>query len=143
MSGGGRCYETRTVTELMRWLHLIAMAFFVGGQILLALVVVPALRGGASGPLDAGKRVVMRRAARRFGYGSLIALAVLAATGAAMAGDLGRWSDGALHAKLALIVVAAALIVVHARRPDRHALAGAVLVVSLVIVWLGVALAHG
>jgi uncharacterized membrane protein len=131
------------MSELLRWLHLVAMAFFVGGQLLLAAVVVPALRGGARGPLDAGKRVVMRRAARRFGYGSLIALGVLLATGIVMASDFNRWADGALHAKLALVIVAGALIFWHTRRPDRHTVAGAVLVVSLVIAWLGVELAHG
>ena len=60
------------------WLHLVAMAFFVGGQLMLAGIVVPVLRGLADrGPL--------RSAARRFGAGTLIALGVLAATGAALA----------------------------------------------------------
>ena len=128
--------------ELLRWLHLIAMAFFVGGQLLLAFVVVPALRGGAKGPLDAGRRMMMRRAARGFGTGSLVALALLAATGAAMAGEYGAWDEGALQAKLALVVAVAGLIVWHARRPQLHALAGAILAASLAIVWLAVQLAH-
>src|SRR5687767_6956792 len=100
--GGWRAGRARSldVTELLRWLHLIAMAFFVGGQLLLAFVVVPALRGGAKGPLEAGKRVVMRRAARRFGVGSLVALGVLAVTGAGMAGEFDSWDEGALQAKL-------------------------------------------
>lgn len=118
------------------------MAFFVGGQLLLAFVVVPALRAGVKGPLDAVRRPIMRRAARRFGYGSLIALAVLALTGAGMASDLGRWGDRTLHVKLALVGVAVVVIVLHARKAHLHALAAVVLVLSLVIVWLGVGPAH-
>lgn len=128
--------------DLLRWLHLVAMAFFVGGQLLLAFVVVPALKAGVKGPLDAVRRPIMRSAARRFGYGSLVALGVLAATGAAMAGDAGRWDDTTLHLKLALVGLVAALIVLHARRAHLHALAAVVLALSLAIVWLGVSLAH-
>jgi hypothetical protein len=39
--------------------------------------------------------------------------------------------------------VAGVLIGVHIRRPDLHALEGLVFLVSLAIVWLGLALAHG
>jgi len=122
------------VWELVRWLHLIAMAFFVGGQLMLAAVVVPVLRGG--------DRAALRAAARRFGWGSLVALAVLAATGSAMAGHFSDWGRGLLHAKLVLVGLAIALVVAHMRRPQWHALEGAVFVVSLAIVWLGVDLAH-
>jgi putative copper export protein len=122
------------VWELVRWLHLVAMAFFVGGQLMLAAVVVPVLRGGDRTPL--------RAAARRFGWGSLVALAVLAATGSAMAGHFSDWGRGLLHAKLALVALAILLVVVHMRRPQWHALEGAIFLVSLVIVWLGVDLAH-
>ena len=47
----------------MLWLHLLAMAFFVGGQLMLAAVVVPVLRGFAD-------REPLRAAARRFGVGN-------------------------------------------------------------------------
>ncbi len=60
-----------------------------------------------------------------------------------MAGEYGRWDDGTLHVKLALVVLAAVLVAAHTRRPAWHALEGAVFVLSLVIVWLGVDLAHG
>lgn len=121
--------------DLVRWLHLLAMAFFVGGQLVLVAAIVPAFRGEA----DRGR---LRAIARRFGAGSLVALGVLVVTGSALAGELDRWGDGVLHAKLALVAVAAGLVVWHARRPGRHWIEGAVLAVSLAIVWLGVALAH-
>src|SRR5581483_4221633 len=116
--------------ELVRWLHLIAMAFFVGGQLMLAAVVVPVLRGG--------DREALRAAARRFGWGSLAALGVLVATGSAMAGHFDVWGRGTLHVKLALVGVAIALVGAHMRWPRLHALEGAVFLVSLAIVWLGV-----
>ena len=121
---------------LVRYLHLLAMAFFVGGQLFLVAAVVPAFR-------DAPDRERLRVIARRFGAGSLMAVAVLIATGVAMASRYDQWSDGKLHAKLALVVVVGALIVWHMRRPTLHALEGAIFIASLVIVWLGVSLAHG
>jgi glycerol kinase len=60
-----------------------------------------------------------------------------------MASHYDQWGDTKLHVKLALVVIVAALIVWHTRRPELHALEGAIFVASLVIVWLGVALAHG
>ncbi len=128
--------------ELVRSLHLLAMGYFVGGQLLLAAVVLPALRAGKRGPLETGKRALMRATARRFAAGSLGALAVLVATGVAMASHHGDWERGTLHVKLALVALAAGLIVVHTRRPNRHVYEAVVLLLSLVIVWLGVRLAH-
>jgi hypothetical protein len=64
------------------------------------------------------------------------------ATGVAMAGHYGDWGRTALYVKLALVVLVGVLIAWHARRPERHVIEGAVFLVSLVIVWLGVALAH-
>ena len=119
----------------IRWLHVLAMAFFVGGQMLLAFVVVPVLR-------EAPDRAPLRAAARRFGYGTLVAIGVLLATGAAMASHFQLWSDGTLQIKLALVAVVAVLVVWHIRRPTMHALEGAVFLVSLAIVWLGLSLAH-
>jgi uncharacterized membrane protein len=121
--------------EGIRWLHLVAMAFFVGGQLLLAIAVVPALRGDS-------ERTRVRAIARRFGWGTLVAIGVLAASGAAMATHFHDWERETLHVKLALVVVVAGLVVWHMRRPAFHALEGAIFLVSLAIVWLGVALAH-
>ena len=115
-------------------LHLLAMAFFVGGQLMLAVAVVPVER-------SAPGRERLRAIARRFGWGTLVALAVLIATGAAMAGHLDKWGDSELHVKLALVTVVALLIVWHMRRPQRHVLEAAIFVLSLAIVWLGVSIA--
>ena len=117
------------------WLHLVAMAFFVGGQLMLGAIVVPVLRGFAD-------RVPLRSAARRFGVGTLAAVAVLAATGAALASHYHRWGDTTLQVKLGLVVLVAILIGAHMRWPQWHVLDGAILAVSLAIVWLGVAVAQ-
>ena len=116
------------------WLHLLAMAFFVGGQLMLAAVVVPVLRG-----IDEGRP--LRAAARRFGFGTLAAFVVLIVTGSAMASHLHRWSDSTLQVKLGLVVLVALLIHLHMRRPRWHALDAATFLVSLAIVWLGIAVA--
>jgi uncharacterized membrane protein len=121
--------------EIVRWLHLLAMAFFVGGQLVLVAAVVPAFRASPD-------RARLRAIARRFGWGSLGSLAVLLATGAALADRFGQWADSTLHAKLALVALAGALVLWHTRRPQQHWIEGLVFVVSLAIVWLGVALAH-
>jgi uncharacterized membrane protein len=120
----------------VRWLHVLAMAFFVGGQLLLAVAVVPAER-------TAPDRERLRVVARRFGYGTLVAIAVLLATGSAMASHFHLWADETLQAKLALVALVALLVIWHMRRPAMHVLEAAVFVLSLVIVWLGLSLAHG
>jgi uncharacterized membrane protein len=119
----------------IRYLHLLAMAFFVGGQLFLVAAVLPALRADAD-------RDRLRTIARRFGWGTLAAIAVLVATGVAMASHFQQWGNTTLHVKLALVAVVAGLVLWHMRRPHQHALEGAIFVVSLAIVWLGVSLAH-
>ncbi|MGE5636243.1 MAG: hypothetical protein ACM3UV_04785 [Nocardioidaceae bacterium] len=119
----------------VRVLHLLAMAFFVGGQLFLGTVVVPVER-------RAPDRTRLRAMARRFGWGTLAALAVLVVTGAALADHFDQWEDGTLHAKLALVLAVGGLVAWHMRRPDLRALDGAILVGSVAIVVLGVALAH-
>ena len=121
--------------EVVRVLHLVAMAFFVGGQLFLAAAVVPVER-------RAPDRERLRAIARRFGWGTLAAIGVLAITGAAMADHFGQWGSSELQVKLALVAAVAALIVWHMRRPELHVLEGAIFVVSLAIVWLGVSIAH-
>jgi len=116
------------------WLHLIAMAFFVGGQLMLATVVVPVLRGSED-------RAPMRAAARRYGIGTLIAIGVLVLTGVALATHYHRWGDSTLQVKLGLVVLVLILIYAHLRRPTLHALDAAIFLVSVAIVWLGIVVA--
>jgi uncharacterized membrane protein len=123
-----------TVWNGVLWLHLLAMAFFVGGQLMLAAIVVPVLR-------SAGDRGPLRAAARRFGLGTLIAVGVLVITGAAMASHYHRWSDSTLQVKLGLVVLVAVLIAAHMRKPEWHVLDAAIFGVSLAIVWLGIVVA--
>lgn len=118
------------------FLHLLAMAFFVGGQLVLAAAVVPAAR-------QSGDLTQVRRVARRFGWGTLVAITVLAATGSAMASHYHLWADGKLHVKLALVGVVCVLVGWHLKRPIMHVLEAAIFLVSLVIVWLGLSIAQG
>jgi len=121
---------------LIRFLHLLSVAFFVGGQLMLAAVVAPAIRRH-------GTDAAMRNVARGFGMGSGVALVVLVVTGVAMASHFDRWGSSVLHAKLTLLVLVGVLLALHVVWPRRRWLSLATLVASLVIVWLGVDLAHG
>ena len=119
----------------IRWLHVLAMALFVGGQLVLVIAIVPTLRGA--------HREELRAIARRFGWASVAAIAVLIATGSALASHDHLWATTTLQVKLTLVAITAALIVWHMRRPGQHAIEGVIFLVSLAIVWLGLALAHG
>jgi putative copper export protein len=119
----------------IRWLHLLAMGVFVGGQIMLGAVIVPVLRAPE-------RREHLRRIARRFAWTALVALAVLVGTGAAMASHFDEWSDGVLQVKLGLVGLVVLLVLAHIRLSERRELDGVILLVSLAIVWLGVTLAH-
>jgi uncharacterized membrane protein len=121
---------------VVRWVHILAMAFFVGGQLFLAVIVVPVER-------HAPDSARLRMIARRFGYGTLAALAVLIATGSAMASHLHLWGNTTFQVKLALVVLIATLIVWHMRRPTLHSLEAAIFLCSLAVVWIGLYLANG
>ena len=119
--------------QAILYLHLLAMAFFVGGQLVFGLAVVPVLRHDA-------ERERMRAVARRFGYGSLVALGVLLVTGWALASHYELWDSSTLQWKLGLVGLVIGLTLLHLRYPKLHALQGAILLTSLVIVWLGLEL---
>ena len=121
---------------VIRFLHVLALVFFLGGQLMLVIAIVPALRG-----LEDGS--AMRGVARRFGIAAVIALAVLIATGAAMAAHFGRWEDPKLQAKLGLLVLIFVLLALHVITPYTRAISIGVLLTSILIVWLGIRLSHG
>ncbi len=97
--------------DVVLWIHLLAMALFVGGQLFIGIAVVPTYiaQGGQDGPAHEW----MQPIARRFGWASLGALAVAFVTGSMMASHFELWSDSAMSAKLGLVVVAIALTCVH------------------------------
>jgi uncharacterized membrane protein len=111
------------------------MTFFLGGQLLIAIAVVPVERAA---PDPARLRLI----ARRFGVGSLVALAVLLVTGTAMASHYQLWSSTVLQLKLGLVAAVMLLTAIHLRYPRAHSLQAAILVATLAIVWLGLDLAH-
>jgi uncharacterized membrane protein len=113
------------------YLHLVAMAFFLGGQLLVA-VSVPVLRSQPE---------LLRAVARRFGWGSLAALAVLAATGAALASHEHLWGTSTLQLKIGLVALLVVLALAHLRLARLAAIQAAIFIVTLVVVWLGVRLA--
>ena len=117
--------------DALLYLHLVAMAFLLGGQLLVA----------ASVPLLRRDPDLLRAVARRFGWGSLAALAVLAATGAALASHEHRWGSSTLQLKIALVALLVVLALAHLRFSRLVALQGAILLVTLAVVWLGVRLA--
>lgn len=119
----------------IHYLHLLAMAFFVGGQLVVVGAVLPIERRFAD-------RTRLRAIARRFGIGSLIALLVLGATGAAMASHAGYWDDGTLQLKLVIVGLVVALTTLHLIWPRVHQLSAVILLGSMATVWLGLDLAH-
>jgi len=126
--------------DLVLWIHLLAMAFFVGGQLFLGAAVVPVFRsqGGSEGPAHDW----MLPIARRFGWGSLVALAISLVTGAAMASHLDLWRETALNVKMALVVIAIVLVAIHVfvTKGSNRLLQSLILVDSLAIVLVATAL---
>ena len=120
--------------ELVRYLHVVGLAVFAGGQLMLALVIVPVLRGRAD--------EVMSRVARRFAIASAAALLLLLATGVAMASEFTLWASETLRAKLAVIVLVGVLTGLHIATPQSRAVQVGVLASTLLVVWLGVQLSH-
>ena len=120
----------RTAWQAVLYVHLLAMAFFLGGQLVVGLALVPVERKNP----DPER---LRGVARRFGIGSAVALGVLLATGIAMASHFSLWSLDTLQVKLVLVAVLIVLTLVHLRFPRAHALQAAILLLTLAVVWLG------
>ena len=121
--------------QAVLYVHLLAMAFFVGGQLFIAVAVVPVERASPD-PLR------LRLIARRFGITSLVALGVLLASGAAMATHYELWSSATLQLKLGLVATVLLLTGLHLRYPRAQLLQAAIFAATLAIVWLGLDLAH-
>lgn len=126
--------------DIVLWLHLLAMALFVGGQLFIGLAVVPVYRaqGGSDGPAHDW----MVPVARRFGWASIGALAILLATGIAMASHYSLWDNTAMNVKLGLVGLAIGLTVVHVfiAKGTNHVLNVLILLTSLAIVLVATAL---
>lgn len=116
--------------QVVLYLHLLAMAYFLGGQLVIASALVPVERRNP----DPER---MRASGRLFGIGSVAALAVLLITGILMADHLHLWDSTTMQIKLTLVGVLIALTVIHLQHPRAHALQAAIFVVTLAIVWLG------
>jgi len=119
-----------TAWQAVLYVHLLAMAFFLGGQLVVGLALVPVERKNP----DPER---LRAVARRFGIGSAVALGVLLATGIAMASHFSLWSLDTLQVKLVLVAGLIVLTLVHLRFPRAHALQAAILLLTLAVVWLG------
>lgn len=106
------------VWTLVRFLHVLAAASWVGGMIVLGAVAVPAARH--AGDRAAGRRVITA-AARRFGVIGALAFAVLVATGFALidhrgiaVGDLGDSEYGRrVLAKIGLLAAMGVVTLAH------------------------------
>lgn len=137
--------------SLVRAVHVLAAMAFVGGQLVLSLVVLPVLRGGLD---ERARAPLLRAAGRRFGLATnavVLPAAVLTGVALAVHRDVGWSTFGEagygrlLGAKLAFVVLAVGLAAAHgvlaSRRPGRgRPLALAGLASSVLIVVFATAL---
>jgi len=129
----------------MVFLHAVSWAYFLGGQIMLAANVVPAmLRQGKESPeQEEISREGIRRVARTFGIGSLVALGVLVMTGIMLASHFDYlWKLGAFHVKLALVVATSISVLIHLTRGESRTWMGITFVLTLATVYSGINLMH-
>jgi len=97
--------------DVVLWIHLLAMALFLGGQLFMGLAIVPVYV--AQGGRDGAAHDWMQPIARRFGWASLGAIAVALVTGSMLASHLHVWPETALKIKLTLVAIAVGLTCVH------------------------------
>ncbi|MCB0828812.1 MAG: hypothetical protein KDB62_08405 [Solirubrobacterales bacterium] len=119
--------------EVILFVHVIAMAFFVGGQIMLAATIVPVERGNP----DPAR---MKAIAQNFGWGSLVALGTLIFTGMLMASHYSLWGNSTLHVKLTLMILTFISLGLHMKYPKAHALMALTFLLTLSVVWFGLEL---
>lgn len=102
-----------TTLLVVRWVHLVAVATWTGGLIVLAALVLALRRAGA-------ERSLLQVAARQFGRVSWAAMLVAVITGVAQVHLLGwPWTHGRLHLKLALVALVIGLTFWHQRTASR------------------------
>jgi uncharacterized membrane protein len=126
--------------EILRFLHLLAMAVWIGGLITMAALMPAAKGAGVS-------REQLRAMARRFGKLTWSAMALAVVTGLAQLHALSYpLGSGRLHLKLGLVVAACA-VALHHQKTARTATPKArrvgqmvAFAVSLGIVWAAVRL---
>jgi putative copper export protein len=121
---------------LLVFLHVVAMAFFLGGQIMLAFTVVPVMRAEPAQP----ERI--KQIAQRFGVGSLIALGVLLLTGMSLASHFQLWDYEPFQVKMALVIATIVSVLLHMLRGNSHVLMGITFLLTLATVYAGVNLTH-
>lgn len=123
--------------KVLIFLHLTAMAYFFGGQIMMAANVVPIM-------LKQGDRESIRQVARQFGYGTLVAFAVLVVTGVLMLFDM---SDAArsfmtgstvFNVKMTFVVATVVALVFHMIKGESRALMGITFILTLATVYAGI-----
>ena len=126
--------------ELLRWVHLVAAAVWLGGLVALAASVMALRRAGAP-------REHLQAVARQFGRVSWTAMVVAVLTGLGQVQLLGfPWSYSRLQIKVALvatvIVVAFAHTLTAKRSPPavRGIVESTILLVSFAIYWAAVRL---
>ena len=122
---------------VVRFLHVAAIAFFVGGQLLLVLAVAPVMRR------EGTDNQAMKSIAQRFGIGSAVALVVAVATGVAMASHFHLWGSDILQVKLMLLVVVLVLTGLHIASSKSKVVPWLLTAASLLVLWLGVKLTYG
>lgn len=126
--------------ELLRWIHLVAAAVWLGGLIVLAASVMALRRAGAP-------REHLQAVARQFGRVSWTAMLVAVLTGLGQVQVLGlSWSYPRLQVKVALVATVIAVAFVHTltakRSPPavRGIVESTILLLSFAIYWAAVRL---
>jgi uncharacterized membrane protein len=119
--------------DVLLFIHVVAMAFFVGGQIVLAANVLPVER---TNPDPARMKAI----ARNFGWGSLISLSVSILTGMLMASHWNLYGFTNMQIKLTLLVLTFISLGAHLKYPKAHWLMGLTFLLTLGVVWYGLAL---
>ncbi len=113
-----RAMSEDLIDGLVRWLHVLAAVIFIGPQIFLAAVALPAMRIIEDARV---RQAAVRRITRGFGVVGGIALAVLLATGiwqyyefeTLIDRDLAPRYFFLIQAKLTLVTIVIALTVLH------------------------------